>query len=61
MMVDAHKRFNVAMGDSKKVVRRFFLVLFLSIATGLALGGSTSSSGLWKKIMILCKNLVTGD
>jgi hypothetical protein len=51
MMVDAHKNFNLAMTDSKKVVRRFFIVVVLSVASGLTV------QGFWSRIASFIKNI----
>ena len=53
-MVEAHKRFNSAMTDSKTVVRRFFLVLVLTGISGYAV------IGWWSKIVDTAKKAVTG-
>lgn len=43
-MVESHKKFNVAMDDSKTVARRFFLILVLTAISGYAI------YGYWAKI-----------
>jgi hypothetical protein len=53
-MVDAHKRFDAAMTDSKTVVRRFFIFLVLTGASGFAV------IGWWSEVVDKVKKAIAG-
>jgi hypothetical protein len=52
-MVDSHKKFNLAMDDSKTIARRFFLVLIMAAISGYAV------NGYWAKVVEHVKKAVS--
>ena len=55
MMVEAHKQWLAFMTDNKKIIQKFFLGLFLTLATGYTLTGS------WSKAAAAFKRIFTGE
>lgn len=53
-MVDAHKRFNATMMDSKAVVRRFFIFLVLTGVSGFTV------IGWWSEVVDKVKKAISG-
>jgi hypothetical protein len=53
-MVDAHKRFNETMTDSKAVVRRFFIFLVLTGVSGFTI------IGWWSEVVDKAKKAIAG-
>jgi len=55
-MVEAHKKFNAAMDDSKSIVRRFVVVLILTSISGVAI------YGWWAKLTdTVKKSIIPGN
>ena len=52
VLVDTHRSLQLALNDTKKVIRRFFVIIFLSAATGLTVGG------FWARIKQIVEGIV---